>query len=159
MSFQLLINIVLAFLWMFMNADFTVGSFVTGYIIGLVAVYMLRNFLPGRFYLKRLYWMVRLFFIFIIELVKANVDVVRIVMAPKIDIQPGFYAYPNDLEEEWEVALLSTLITLTPGTVVVAISEDYSIIYIHGLDMDDADAEIANIKTSFENVIKEVAKP
>lgn len=144
---------------MFMNADFTVGSFVTGYIIGLVAVYMLRNFLPGRFYLKRLYWMVRLFFIFIIELVKANVDVVRIVMAPKIDIQPGFYAYPNDLEEEWEVALLSTLITLTPGTVVVAISEDYSIIYIHGLDMDDADAEIANIKTSFENVIKEVAKP
>ncbi|WP_213810007.1 Na+/H+ antiporter subunit E [Jeotgalicoccus sp. WY2] len=159
MSFQLLINIVLAFLWVFMNGDFTVGTFVTGYIIGLVAVYILRNFLPGRFYLKRLYWMVRLFLVFIIELVKANVDVVRIVMAPKIDIHPGFYAYPNDLEEEWEVALLSTLITLTPGTVVVAISEDYSIIYIHGLDMDDADAEIANIKTSFENVIKEVAKP
>lgn len=144
---------------MFMNSDFTVGSFVTGFIIGLIAVYMLRNFLPGRFYLKRLYWMVRLVFIFIIELVKANVDVVRIVMAPKIDIHPGFYAYPNDLEEEWEVALLSTLITLTPGTVVVAISEDYSIIYIHGLDMDNADEEIANIKTSFENVIKEVAKP
>lgn len=159
MSFQLLINIVLAFLWVFMNGDFTVGTFVTGYIIGLVAVYILRNFLPGRFYLKRLYWMVRLFLVFIIELVKANVDVVRIVMAPKIDIHPGFYAYPNDLEEEWEVALLSTLITLTPGTVVVAISEDYSIIYIHGLDMDDADADIANIKTSFENVIKEVAKP
>lgn len=159
MSFQLLINIVLAFLWMFMNADFTVGTFVTGYIIGLVAVYILRGFLPGRFYLKRLYWMIRLFFVFIIELIKANIDVVRIVIAPKIDIHPGFYAYPNDLEEEWEVALLSTLITLTPGTVVVAISEDYSIIYIHGLDMDDADAEIANIKTSFENVIKEVAKP
>lgn len=159
MSFQLLINIILAFLWVFMNGDFTVGTFITGYIIGLVAVYILRNFLPGRFYIKRLYWMIRLVIIFIIELVKANIDVVRIVMSPKIDIHPGFYAYPNDLEEEWEVALLSTLITLTPGTVVVAISEDYSIIYIHGLDMDDADAEIANIKTSFENVIKEVAKP
>lgn len=154
-----MINIVLAFLWVFMNGDFTVSTFVTGYLIGLVAVYILRNFLPGRFYLKRLYWMIRLFFIFIIELVKANIEVVRIVMAPKIDIHPGFYAYPNDLEEEWEVALLSTLITLTPGTVVVAISEDYSIIYIHGLDMDDADTEIANIKTAFEDVIKEVAKP
>lgn len=142
-----------------MNGDFTVGTFITGYIIGLVAVYILRNFLPGRFYIKRLYWMIKLFFIFIIELIKANIDVVRIVMAPKIDIHPGFYAYPNDLEEEWEVALLSTLITLTPGTVVVAISEDYSIIYIHGLDMDDADAEIASIKTAFEDVIKEVAKP
>lgn len=159
MSFQLLINIVLAFLWVFMNAEFTIGTFVTGYIIGLVAVYILRNFLPGRFYLKRLYWMIRLFFIFIIELIKANLEVVRIVVSPKIDIHPGFYAYPSDLEEEWEVSLLSSLITLTPGTVVVAISEDYSIIYIHGLDMEDADEEIENIKTSFENVIKEVAKP
>lgn len=159
MSFQLMINIVLAFLWVFMNGDFTVGTFVTGYIIGLVAVYILRNFLPGRFYLKRLYWIIKLIFIFIIELIKANIEVVRIVMTPKIDIHPGFYAYPNDLEEEWEVALLSTLITLTPGTVVVAISEDYSVIYIHGLDMEDADLEINNIKTSFENVIKEVARP
>ncbi|QQD85949.1 MULTISPECIES: Na+/H+ antiporter subunit E [Jeotgalicoccus] len=159
MSFQLLVNIILAFLWMFMNADMSVGTFVTGYLIGLVAVYLFRNFLPGRFYLRRLYLMIKLLFIFIIELVKANIDVVKIVMSPKIDIHPGFYAYPSDLEEEWEVALLSTLITLTPGTVVVAISDDYSIIYIHGLDMDDADEEIDNIKAAFENVIKEVAQP
>lgn len=142
-----------------MNADMSVGSFITGYLIGLLAVYLLRNFLPGRFYVKRLYLIIKLVFIFIIELVKANIDVVKIVISPKIDIHPGFYAYPNDLEEDWEVALLSSLITLTPGTVVVAISDDYSVIYIHGLDMDDADEEIATIKSAFENVIKEVAKP
>lgn len=142
-----------------MNANMSVGSFITGYLIGLLAVYLLRNFLPGRFYVKRLYLIIKLVFIFIIELVKANIDVVKIVISPKIDIHPGFYAYPNDLEEDWEVALLSSLITLTPGTVVVAISDDYSVIYIHGLDMDDADEEIATIKSAFENVIKEVAKP
>jgi multicomponent Na+:H+ antiporter subunit E len=142
-----------------MNADMSVGSFITGYLIGLLAVYLLRNFLPGRFYVKRLYLIIKLVFIFIIELVKAHIDVVKIVISPKIDIHPGFYAYPNDLEEDWEVALLSSLITLTPGTVVVAISDDYSVIYIHGLDMDDADEEIATIKSAFENVIKEVAKP
>ena len=159
MAFQLIINILLAVLWMFMNADMSVGSFITGYLIGLLAVYLLRNFLPGRFYVKRSYLIIKLVFIFIIELVKANIDVVKIVISPKIDIHPGFYAYPNDLEEDWEVALLSSLITLTPGTVVVAISDDYSVIYIHGLDMDDADEEIATIKSAFENVIKEVAKP
>src|SRR5699024_9822187 len=142
-----------------MNAEFTIGTFVTGYIIGLVAVYILRNFMPGRFYLKRLYWLIRLFFIFIIEWIEANIEVVRIVLSPIFIIHPGLYSYPNDMVVEWEVALLSILITLSPGTVVVEISEDYSIIYIHGLDMEDADGEIENIKTSFENVIKEVAKP
>lgn len=159
MPLQILINVFLAFLWMFLGSEFSVASFTTGYIMGLIAVFMLRRFLPGSFYLKRVWSIIKLFFIFIIELVKANIDVVKIVLSPKIDVHPGFYAYPCDLEEDWEVVLLSSLITLTPGTVVVAISDDHSTLYIHGVDMRSAEEEIESIKTAFEQVIKEVAKP
>ncbi len=159
MPLQILINLLLAVLWMFMGSEFSVASFTVGYIMGLIAVFLLRRFLPGSFYLKRVWWIVKLFFIFIIELVKANIDVVKIVLSPKIDVHPGFYAYPCDLEEDWEIVLLSSLITLTPGTVVVAISDDHSTIYIHGVDMRSAEEEIKNIKIAFEDVIKEVAKP
>ncbi|KKK34079.1 MULTISPECIES: Na+/H+ antiporter subunit E [Salinicoccus] len=159
MPLQILINLLLAVLWMFMGSEFSVASFTTGYIMGLAAVFLLRRFLPGSFYLRRVWRIVRLFFIFIIEMVKANIDVVKIVLSPKIDVHPGFYAYPCDLEEDWEVVLLSSLITLTPGTVVVAISDDHSTIYIHGVDMKSAEEEIQNIKSAFENEIKEVAKP
>ncbi|HIW12572.1 MAG TPA: Na+/H+ antiporter subunit E [Candidatus Salinicoccus stercoripullorum] len=159
MPLQILINLFLAALWMFMGSEFSVASFFTGYIMGLAAVFMLRRFLPGSFYLKRLWAIIKLFFIFIIELLKANIHVARIVLSPKIDVHPGFYAYPCDLEEDWEIVLLSSLITLTPGTVVVAISDDHSTIYIHGVDMRSAEEEIDGIKSAFENVIKEVAKP
>src|SRR5699024_5523290 len=151
MPLQILINLLLAVLWMFMGSEFSVASFATGYIMGLAAVFLLRRFLPGSFYIKRVWRIVRLFFIFIIEMVKANIDVVKIVLNPKIDVHPGFYAYPCDLEEDWEVVLLSSLITLTPGTVVVAISDDHSTIYIHGVDLRSADEEIENIKSAFEN--------
>lgn len=159
MPLQILINLLLAVLWMLMGSEFSVASFATGYIMGLIAVFLLRRFLPGSFYIKRVWRIIKLFFIFIIEMVKANIEVVKIALSPKIDIHPGFYAYPCDLEEDWEVVLLSSLITLTPGTVVVAISDDHSTIYIHGIDMSSAEEEIAAIKNSFENVIKEVAKP
>ena len=159
MPLQILINLLLAVLWMFMGSEFSVASFTAGYIMGLLVVFMMRRFLPGSFYIKRVWRIIKLFFIFIIEMVKANIDVVKIVLSPKIDVHPGFYAYPCDLEEDWEVALLSSLITLTPGTVVVAIADDHSTIYIHGVDMRSADEEIENIKRSFEKVIKEVAKP
>ena len=159
MPLQILINLLLAVLWMFMGSEFSVASFTAGYIMGLIVVFMMRRFLPGSFYIKRVWRIIKLFFIFIIEMVKANIDVVKIVPSPKIDVHPGFYAYPCDLEEDWEVALLSSLITLTPGTVVVAIADDHSTIYIHGVDMRSADEEIENIKRSFEKVIKEVAKP
>jgi len=158
MPIQLMINVALAFLWMFMSSEFSLISFVNGYLLGLIAVFLLRRFLPGSFYLRRLWAIMNLTFVFIREMVKANIDVMITVLSPKLDIHPGFYAYPSDLEEEWEVSLLAALITLTPGTVVVAISEDHSILYIHGLDMENAEDEIDGIKQILEQVIKEVSK-
>lgn len=156
MTVQILVNVVLALLWMFMNSNFTVQGFFVGYILGMVAVFIVRRFLPGRFYMKRVYSITKLTFIFFWELTKSNISVMRIVLSPKIDIHPGFLAYPTDLEEDWEISLLAALITLTPGTVIVAISEDQRTMYIHALDLEEADKEIDNIKKNFEAVIKEV---
>lgn len=156
MTVQVLINVVLALLWMFMNSNFTVGSFFAGYLLGLLAVFIIRRFIPGRFYMRRVVAIVKLGVIFLWELVKANIDVVRVVLNPKIDIHPGFFAYPTDLEDDWEVSLLAALITLTPGTVVVAISEDHRTFYIHALNMEESETFIADIKKNFEEVIKEV---
>ncbi|MFC3420188.1 Na+/H+ antiporter subunit E [Salinicoccus hispanicus] len=156
MALQILINLALAFLWMFMASNFSVASFFAGYILGFLAIYMLRNFLPEAIYTKRLYAIIRLCFLFIWEMTKANIDVIKIVLSPKMDIRPGFFAYPCELEEEWSVSLLSALITLTPGTVVVAISDDRSTLYIHALNMKDKQEEIDSIKSGFENAISEV---
>lgn len=131
MTVQILVNVVLALLWMFMNSNFTVQGFFVGYILGMVAVFIVRRFLPGRFYMKRVYSITKLTFIFFWELTKSNISVMRIVLSPKIDIHPGFLAYPTDLEEDWEISLLAALITLTPGTVIVAISEDQRLSLIH----------------------------
>lgn len=159
MPLQILINITLAFVWVLIVSDLSLGSLVWGYIIGIIPIYIIRRFLPGRFYLIRVYYILKLILVFTIELVKANYELSRIVMSPKIDIHPGFFAYPCDLEEEWEIALISALISLTPGTLIVAISDDHSTIYIHGINALDVDQEIATIKNSFEKLIQEVAKP
>ncbi|CAD2073276.1 Na+/H+ antiporter subunit E [Phocicoccus pinnipedialis] len=159
MALQILLNFLLAFLWAAMNDTFELPTLIMGYIMGMITIYIIRNFLPGSFYLVRFYRIIKLIVVFIKELIIANITVTKIVLKPKINVHPGFYAYPCDLEEDWEVVLLSSLITLTPGTVVVAISDDYSKLYIHGVDLTDADDEIASIKSSFENVIKEVGQP
>lgn len=156
MPVQILINVVLALLWMFMNSNFTVTGFFVGYTLGIVVVFIMRRFLPGRFYMKRVYAILKLTIIFLVELIKSNFSVLRIVLSPKIDIHPGFFAYPTDLEDDWEIALLSALITLTPGTVIVAISDDQRTMYIHALDLEEADTEIEKIKQNFEAVIEEV---
>lgn len=156
MAIQALINVALTILWCLITSSFSFGNIVLGYLFGLFAVFVMREFLPGKFYLRPVLKCLQLAWIFNVELFKANIDVLKIVMAKKIDIQPAFFAYPLDVEKDWEISLLSLLITLTPGTIVVAVSDDRKTLYIHSIDFSTLEEEIEGIKTSFEEAIQEV---
>lgn len=158
MAFQILINLIIAVMWMFLNEAFTTASFVTGYILGLGLLLVLNRFIPDTFYLKRVYKIILLIMLFIKELIISNIDIVKLVYAPKPEFEPGIFAMPTELKSNWEITLLANLITLTPGTLSVAVSEDNTHIYIHAMDIDDIDDEINSIKNTFEKAIMEVTR-
>ncbi|WP_026830752.1 Na+/H+ antiporter subunit E [Exiguobacterium antarcticum] len=158
MSFQLLLNILLAFLWMFLANSFSTSSFIIGYLLGLLAMFAMRRGFSNRFYLGPFIALIRLFFRFLYELVVANLEVLSIILKPKLDIKPGIFAYETALEHNWQVTLLSMLITLTPGTLVVDISDDNKTLYIHALHMPEADEAVSSIRNSFEKAILEVSR-
>ena len=159
MAFQLLLNFFIALVWMFMNSSMTASTFIIGYLIGLILIIMMRRFFKDRLYTSRLWATIKLTLLFFKELTLSNIDVLRVVLRPKMNIQPMIFALPTDLEHDWEITLLSSLITLTPGTIVLNVSDDQRILYIHAIDVDDVDDAIDSIKNSFEKAIKEVSRP
>jgi multicomponent Na+:H+ antiporter subunit E len=158
MALQILLNVFLAFVWMFLTVSFDGASFLIGYLIGLLIIFILRRFFHSRFYLIPLFVIVKLVFIFLKELLLSNIAVVKVVLNRSLDIRPGIFALPTELEKDWEVTILSLLITLTPGTLVLDVSEDGRTLYIHALDVPDVKEAIKAIKESFEKTIMEVSK-
>lgn len=158
MAFQILLNVFIAFTWMFLSNSFSPRTFLIGYIIGLVMLFMLRRFFTTRFYMGRVWAVIKLLLIFIKELIISNIAVLRVILKPKLNIRPAIFELPTDLKTDWEITLLSMLITLTPGTVVINVSEDMSKLYVHTLDMDDVDEAVSSIRNSFEKAIKEVSR-
>nr|WP_263313882.1 Na+/H+ antiporter subunit E [Mammaliicoccus sp. Marseille-Q6498] len=158
MAIQVLINVLLAALWMMLSETYTFGAFLFGYLFGILFVLVALPLLPGNhFYLRPVWKTIILAMIFMKELILANIDVIRIVLQKEISNKPAFFAYPTELKKDWEITLLSQLITLTPGTIVVAISDDQKTLYIHSIDFSDIDSEVSAIKDSFEKAIKEVS--
>jgi len=158
MAFQILLNVILAFTWMFLQVSYDPVTFIVGFLLGLLIIYLLRRFFTGRFYLWRVLAVVNLILLFIKELVLSNIAVVKTVIKPKLDMQPGIFALPTDLEKDWEITLLANLITLTPGTLVVDVSDDQKILYVHAMDVPDVQESITSIKQSFERAIMEVSR-
>ncbi|MBF0812732.1 Na+/H+ antiporter subunit E [Staphylococcus sp. mip270_02] len=158
MAVQILVNLMLSVFWLFVTGSYTFNNFILGYLFALLLVYLMRGVLPGRFYIITVYKIVQLFLVFLIELVKANIDVIRIVIKPRIDNEPAFFTYHTDLKNDWQIALLSNLITLTPGTIVLGVSDDRTKIYIHSIDFTTKEEETESIKSSLEKVVREVGE-
>lgn len=142
-----------------MSTSLTASTFIIGYLIGLILIIMMRRFFKDRLYIGRLCATVKLTLLFFKELILSNISVLRVVLRPKMNIQPMIFALPTDLEKDWEITLLSSLITLTPGTIVLNVSDDQRTLYIHAIDVDDVDEAIDSIKNTFEKAIKEVSRP
>ena len=158
MAFQILLNFILAFVWMFLKTSYSPAAFFVGYFFGLLIIYMFRRFFTSRFYLLRVVAVVNLIYIFTRELILSNIAVLKVILKPKLDIKPGIFAYPTELKQDWEITVLANLITLTPGTLVVDVSPDNKILYVHAMDIDDAEDSIKGIRDTFEKSIMEVSR-
>lgn len=159
MALQILLNFFLAFVWMFMTVSFSPAGFAIGFIVGLGIIILMRRFFSYRLYTSRVWAVISLILLFFKELLMSSIQVLRIVIKPKMNLKPAIFELETELEQDWEITLLSALITLTPGTLVVGISNDQKRLYIHALDFDDIDEAVNSIKDTFERAILEVSRP
>ncbi|MDO4814860.1 MAG: Na+/H+ antiporter subunit E, partial [Gemella sp.] len=147
------------FLWMFLSSGFDHEYFFVGFFWGLVILIIFRKILPGRnLYFIVLWRWLKIAWLFLIELIKADVAVFKLMFKPKLDVSPVIFEYPLDVKKEWQIVMLANMITLTPGTITANVSHDNSKLFIHRLDTDDIPGEIEAIKTSFEKWLLEVDK-
>ncbi|MDD4335072.1 MAG: Na+/H+ antiporter subunit E [Desulfotomaculaceae bacterium] len=159
MALQVLINLFIGFLWMFLQDDWSVLSFFSGYLFGLFVLFILARFISAKYYLFTLQAVVNLFLIFICELFLSSILVIGKTIKPKIDIKPGIFSLETSLQGDAEVTLLALLITLTPGSVVVDISRDNKVFYIHAMDIPELSDAVLKSKSKFEDAIKKVTRP
>jgi len=87
------------------------------------------------------------------ELMRSNLRVALDIVRPHPKLNPAIIAVPVCLKSDWALTLMANLITLTPGTLSLDLSEDRKILYVHTLyfDGDDRVAFVDSIKKGFES--------
>jgi multicomponent Na+:H+ antiporter subunit E len=154
---QVALNVFLAMMWMLLQPTFTITKFVSGYILGMVLIYLIACKIAGhKFYMKRVFLALKLLGVFFVELLKACWEVMCHVLSPKLIIRPGIVKMDIYLQTDAQITLLANMITLTPGTLTVGVAPDNSALFIHALYIDDADELCAGIERTFERTILEV---
>ncbi len=154
----LLWNIFLALVWATATGVFTPANLLAGFILGFAVLWFSRRALGTTPYFTRVRRCLALLLFFLKELVVANFRVAYDVVTPKFHMRPAIVAIPLDASTDAEITLLASMVTLTPGTLSVDVSEDRRVLYIHAMFVDDEDAVRRDIKNGFERRILEVLR-
>lgn len=92
--------------------------------------------------------------LFFKELALSVHDVLRAVLRPARIQRSGIVAVPLAVRSEAGIALLANMITLTPGTTSLHVSDDRTVLYVHVMNLSDE--TVAQIKSGFERRVMEV---
>jgi multicomponent Na+:H+ antiporter subunit E len=151
------------FTWTFTAEELIGGAFVSLVVALLTSRFLIHDnafylFNPKRFFVFIFYCLV----IFPRELWKANLDVAKRALNPKLPVNPGIVKVASELKSEYGLAVLANSITLTPGTITMDVTEENgkTYYYIHWIDVAETNVEKAGeaIKGTLEGWIRRVWK-
>lgn len=91
---------------------------------------------------------------YVIKVIQANFELSYHILLPKLRMTPGILKIPVSLTGEQSLLLLINLISMTPGTLSIDLTEDKRYIFVHALFIKDREKTINEIKRLENKIYK-----
>jgi len=152
------LTLLLAFVWASVTGNFSLLNLLLGASVSIVALWIIREHVTTPSYFKKFGRATSLALLFLYELALSSIRVALLVVSPnlKSKLKPGIIAFPLTVTSDVEITLLANLITLTPCTLSIDVSQDKKVLYVHAIAVPDKQALIKEIASGFEAKIIEV---
>ena len=151
-------NIILAVLWALLSGDISQYSLMTGFVLGYLVLGMMATQATEKSYFKKVRQTLACALEFLKELALSTYRVAYDILTPTHYMKPGVIAFPLEAKTDAEITMLANVITLTPGTLSLDVSEDRKTLYIHAMYIDDPDALRREIKEGLEKKLLEMMR-
>lgn len=150
---------VLFIVWLLLNNSAGPGHLVLAAILAIVVPWFTVKLHPDRPSLKRPMAIMRLGLVVLYDIVVANFEVARRILGPESAIRPRFVWVPLAIRDQHGIVSLAGIITMTPGTLSVDITDDRRALLVHAFNVEDESQLIAEIKSRYEAPLRMIFEP
>ena len=158
MQKRFLMNVMLTLIWVALTGSFTYINLLFGFVISFFVLWVISRESSDRRYFTIAFKIIGFFFYFLYEMLKATIEVAYEVMSRRFKMKPGIIKMPLEARTDVEITILANLIALTPGTLVIDISDDRTVMYIHGMYVQDKEKFINSIKNGLERPLLSIMR-
>jgi multicomponent Na+:H+ antiporter subunit E len=154
----LAINLLLALVWAALFGTFSREILALGFAVGFVALWLVRPLFGPTRYFTKVADVVGLAFFFIFELVVSSLRVIGWVFLPASRLSPGIIAMPLDARTDVEITCVANLISLTPGTLSLELSDDRRTLFVHSMNVEAPEPLRRELKEGMERRVLETLR-
>lgn len=152
------LNLVFGVVFSILFGTGRIAEFFLGFALGYAALWLTKPLYPETRYFKKFPKALNLTLYFLKELAVSNLRVLWDVITPKQINRPGIIGVRLDAESDLEIFLVANLLSLTPGTLSVDLSEDRRILFVHVMFLEDVEEARSSIKSGLERRVLEVTR-
>jgi multicomponent K+:H+ antiporter subunit E len=142
--------------WLALNQSLHPAHWAMGALIGLTLAPALAALTPRVTTLRRTGLALRLFSVFLSDIIIANIEVARRILGPESAIRPRFVWVPLSITNPQGIAVFASMITMTPGTLSVDVSADRRWLLVHAFNVDDEAALVKEVQQRYERPLMEI---
>lgn len=151
-----LLTASLLVMWLLLNG-LSIGHLILGSVIAVLASLAMVALQPAKPRLRRWSLIPGLLLSFLDDVFRSNIAVAALILRGQSrQTTSGFVAIPLELRDRTALAILSCIITSTPGTAWVDYNAASGRLTIHVLDLIDEQAWIDTIKQRYEQPLLEI---
>lgn len=150
------LSALLLLIWLLLNQSMAPGTLLWGALFGLTLAKVFGLLRPPQARVRNFPMLLRLFVRVVIDIVRSNIAVARIILRRDSRPQSGFVSIPLTLTDPYGLAVLACIITSTPGTIWVSHDSAANVLLIHVLDLVNEQGWIDSIKQRYEQPLLEI---
>lgn len=128
---------VLFAMWLIFNGRITGEIVIIGLVLSLLIYLFMLKFMGLNIKtewrsIQKVPRVVRYIIVLVVEIIKANFQVLRFIYSPKLEVEPELTTFQPKVRSDLGKAVLANTITLTPGTITIHVKDNTFM--VHCLD-------------------------
>lgn len=139
-----------------LSASLDPPAILLGVIMALAAPHIMRALRVDPVRVKAPAAIGRLAVRVVLDILRSNLAVAQILVGRRADRVSGFIHIPLELKDRYGLAVLSVIITSTPGTLWVEYDRARGRLLMHVLDLIDEETWVRTVKDRYERLLMEI---
>lgn len=152
-----LLSLSLVVMWLLLQQSVGLGHILLGSVIAIGAGKAMQALQPEPPRVRNIGAILKLIGLVVLDVLRSNIAVATITLSGRRhQPRPAFILMPLELTDHLGLAILSMIVTATPGSAWLEYSPTRNTVLIHVLDLVDEASWVGTVKHNYERLLMEI---